>query len=105
MVETVSQIPLLFPITVQVAAGATRVISFPDEFLGYAVSLLVQNEDGANAATIRIGGASQAALNVPASAFRTWDNVDIKLIEIVAGAGGVTIVQAQLRQRIGVETQ
>ena len=34
---TVSDVPLLFPISVEVPAGTTRIIDFPTEFLGVAV--------------------------------------------------------------------
>ena len=54
---TVSDVPLLFPIRIVVPAATTRVISFPDEFLAVAVNLRIDNEDAANAATYRYGGA------------------------------------------------
>jgi len=38
----ISNLPLLFPIRVVVPAGTTRIISFPNEFLGRAVALLIQ---------------------------------------------------------------
>ena len=91
----VSQVPLLFPVRVIVAAGTTRTISFPDEFLGVATSLNFQNQDGANAATFRYGGEALPVMNLPASSFRTVDGTQVKLVEVVAGAAGNTIVEAQ----------
>jgi hypothetical protein len=91
----VSQVPLLFPVRVIVAAGTTRTISFPDEFLGVATSLNFQNQDGANAATFRYGGEALPSMNLPASSFRTVDGTQVKLAQVVAGAAGNTIVEAQ----------
>lgn len=93
---TVSNVPLLFPIRVIIPAGTTRVISFPDEFLGVAISIAVNNEDSANAATFRYGGEALPALNLPASSFRTVDNTEVKLLEVIAGAAGQCIVEAQV---------
>lgn len=105
LTETKSNVPLLFPITVAVPAGTTRVISFPNEFLGVAVSIFIQNESGLGAATYQIGGQTQAAIQVPATSFRAIDDTQIKLISITADAGGQVIVQAQVQQLRGVETQ
>lgn len=94
--NTVSNIPLLFPIRVVVPAGTTRVISFPDEFLGVAVSIAVNNEDSANAASFRYGGSALSSLNLPASSFRTVDSTRVRELEVVAGAAGICIVEAQV---------
>ena len=49
---TVSNLPLLVPIRVILpAATANQIISFPDRFLGRAVSLKITNNDAANALT------------------------------------------------------
>ena len=93
---TSSEVPLLFPIRVTVPAGTTRTISFPDEFLGIAVNINIQNEDAANAATFRYGGESLPSMNLPASNFRTVSDTRVKLLQVVAGAGGVCVVEAQV---------
>jgi hypothetical protein len=93
---TSSEVPILFPIRVLIPANTTRVISFPDEFLGVATSINVQNEDSANAATFRYGGEALPSMNIPASSFRTVDNAKVKLLQIITGAAGVCIVEAQL---------
>lgn len=93
---TVSNVPLLFPIRVIIPAGTTRVISFPDEFLGVAIAISVNNEDSANAATFRYGGEANPSLNLPASSFRTVDSAEVRLLEVVAGAVGPCIVEAQV---------
>ncbi len=43
--------PLLYPVRVICAAGARTGISFPDQFLGRAISLKISNNDSANAAS------------------------------------------------------
>ena len=93
---TSSEVPILFPIRVSIPAGTTQVISFPDEFLGVAVSINIQNEDSANAATFRYGGEALPSMNIPASSFRTVDQTRVKLLQVVTGALGVCIVEAQL---------
>ncbi len=94
--NTVSNIPLLFPIRIRVPPATTRIISFPDEFLGVAASIAINNEDAANAATYRYGGEALESMNLPASNFRTIDGASVKLLEIVTGAAGPVIVEAQL---------
>jgi hypothetical protein len=92
---TVSDVPLLFPISAIVPAGATRVISFPDEFLGIAVNLKITNNDGANAATYRVGQDAMNNRNLAASSFDTISNSNIKYLQVVAGAGDTVLVEAQ----------
>ena len=92
----ISNLPLLFPIRVVVPAGATRIISFPDEFLGRAVALLVQNNDAANAAQYQYGGDALDFQNLAASSFRSIDGTIIDRLAIIAGAGGTVLVEAQV---------
>lgn len=92
----VSNIPLLFPIRVVVPAGATRIISFPQEFLGRAVAILIQNNDAANAASYQYGGDALPFQNLAASTFRTIDNALVERLAIVAGAAGTVLVEAQV---------
>lgn len=92
----ISNLPLLFPIRVIVPAGTTRVISFPDEFLGRAVSILIQNNDGANAASYQYGGNALEFQNLTASSFRTIDGTLIDRLAVIAGAAGTVLVEAQV---------
>ena len=92
---TVSDVPLLFPIRIVVPAATTRVISFPDEFLAVAVNLRIDNEDAANAATYRYGGDALSSKNLAASSFDTISNTNVKLLQIVSGAAGQTVVEVQ----------
>jgi len=92
----VSNIPLLFPIRVVVPAGSTQIISFPQEFLGRAVAILIQNNDAANNASYQYGGDALPFQNLAASSFRTIDNTLVDRLAIVAGAGGTVLVEAQV---------
>ena len=97
MSETSSQKPLVAPVMVIVPAGTTRTISFPDEFLGEAISILISNLDAANIATYQIGGEAMPTLTLATQAFRTVDDTRIKLITVTAGAAGAVQVEAQVQ--------
>lgn len=86
------------PVQVIVAAGTTRTVSFPDEFLGEAISLLISNLDAANIATYQIGGESMPVLTLTTGGFRAFDDTKIRLITVTAGAAGAVQIQAQVQQ-------
>lgn len=100
MTETKSQVPLLEPVTVIVPAGTTRTISFINEYLGRATSILISNLDATNVATYQIGGATQPTLTLSTGAFRAIDDTMISLITITAGAAGAVQVEAQVQKVI-----
>lgn len=83
-------------VVVTVAAGITRTIHFPTEFNGLAVSLDAQNEDGTNAALIHVNETGGTPRNIPASQGRTYDNLPIVQVTIVAGALGLVFVNAEI---------
>ena len=87
--------PLLYPVRVICAAGVTTGISFPDQFLGRAISLKISNNDAANAASYdyNLNGQFQ---NLAASNFATIDNTIVNYLTITAGAAGTTLVEAQV---------
>lgn len=97
MTEKKSQVPLLEPVMVIIPAGATRTISFIDEFLGMATSLLISNLDAANIATYRIGGEAMPTLTLSTGAFRAIDDTKISIITITAGAAGAVQLEAQVQ--------
>lgn len=105
LTETKSNVPLLFPITLEIPAGTTRVISFPNEYLGIATSIFIQNESGGGPASYQIGGSTQPRISLAANNFRGIDDTQIKLISITSHIGGIVILQAQVQQLKGVETQ
>lgn len=84
------------PITVIVGAGATRIVNFFGEFHGIASGLQVINRDGANAITIILNNDRTNAFTIPASGSLGMSDQWIEQIEIVAGAAGVSVLQAQL---------
>ena len=106
---TVSNLPLLVPVRVILpAATANQIISFPDRFLGRAVSLKITNNDAANAATYSYNQNSQFA-NLPANAFDTLDGTIVNFLEVNTGAAGTVLVEAQvatlLEQKVHSKTQ
>ena len=100
--------PLLYPVRVICAAGVTTGISFPDQFLGRAISLKITNNDAANATAYdyNLNGQFQ---NLAASSFATVDNTIVNYLTINAGAGGTTLVEAQVipatRDQIPIEVE
>ena len=100
--------PLLYPVRVLCAAGATTGISFPDQFLGRAINLKITNNDGANAASYDYNLNSVFA-NLAASTFSTIDNTVVNYLTVIAGAAGTVLVEAQVlpgsRTEIPIEVQ
>ena len=97
MQENRNQIPVLAPVVVVIPAGTTRVISFPNEFLGRCVSILISNLDAANVATYQINGQSMPTLTLSTAAFRSIDETSISTLSITAGAAGAVQVEAQVQ--------
>ena len=101
-------VPLLYPVRVLCPAGVTTGISFPDQFLGRAINLKITNNDGANAASYDYNLNSVFA-NLAASTFSTIDNTVVNYLTVIAGAGGSTLVEAQVlpasRTEIPIEVQ
>lgn len=79
-----------------IAAGTTKTISFPEQAGGIAISMQLENQDGANAATYRINGISSVDQNLGASQFRGVNEIPISMVRIVAGAAGAVIVRAEI---------
>lgn len=90
----VSNLPLLFPVTVEIAAGTTQTISFADNFQARAVALKLQNNDGANNASYTWNLNPQVN-TLRSSSFDTIDGTTVQLLTVTAGAAGTVTVQAQ----------
>jgi len=106
---TVSNLPLLVPIRVILpAATANQIISFPDRFLGRAVSLKITNNDAANALTYSYNQNSQFSSLAPSS-FDTLDGTIVNFLEVNTGAAGTCLVEAQvaplIEQKVQSKTQ
>ena len=85
-----------YPVIVIVAAGVTRVISTPEEFNGFGISVQMINQDGTNIALARINGITTPQFNIPASGSVGFTDMWISQIEIIAGALGAVVVQMQM---------
>jgi hypothetical protein len=100
--------PLLYPVRVICPAGVTTGISFPDQFLGRAISLKISNNDAANAATYDYNLNGQFA-NLAASSFSTIDNTVVNYLTVIAGAAGTVLIEAQVlpasRAEVPIEVQ
>ena len=100
--------PLLYVVRVICPAGVTTSISFPDQFLGRAISLKISNNDSANAASYDYNLNGQFA-NLAASNFATIDNTVVNYLTITAGAAGTVLVEAQVlpasRSEVPIEVQ
>jgi hypothetical protein len=100
--------PLLYPVRVICPAGVTTGISFPDQFLGRAISLKISNNDAANAATYDYNLNGQFA-NLAASSFSTIDNTVVNYLTVNAGAAGTVLIEAQVlpasRAEVPIEVQ
>lgn len=101
---TVSNVPLLYPIRVICPAGVTTSISFPDQFLGRAISLKISNNDSANAASYDYNLNNQFQ-NLAASNFSTVDGAVVNYLRIIAGAAGTVLVEAQVLPLIKAEPE
>ena len=106
---TVSNLPLLVPIRVILPANTpNQIISFPDRFLGRAVSLKITNNDAANALTYAYNQNAQFS-NLAASSFDTLDGTIVNFLEVNTGAAGTCLVEAQvaslIEQKFQTKTQ
>ena len=102
---TVSNLPLLVPVRVILpAATANQIISFPDRFLGRAVSIKITNNDAANAATYAYNQNAQFS-NLAPSSFDTLDGTIINFLTVNKGAAVTVLVEAQCAPLVVQATQ
>lgn len=93
-----------FPIVVN-GTTTQRVVSIPQEFQGLAASVQVINNDGTNAATVRVNGITTPLVNVPAGGSVGFTEQWIEQIEVNpnAGTGNFTIlIQVVRLERLGL---
>jgi hypothetical protein len=92
---TVSNLPLLFPVTITIPLGTTQTVSFPDQFAGRAVAVKIRNNDGAN--DLSYTWNLNPEINIIASSsFDTIDGTTINYLTITTGGAGTATVQAQV---------
>jgi len=89
--------PLAYPVRLVCPANTTTRISFPDQFLGRAISLKITNNSGANAASYDYN-VNEVFANLAASTFATLDNAIVNYLTVITGAavGDTVLVEAQL---------
>ena len=85
-----------FPIFITIPANTTRIVTFPTEFNAVAISLQIENQDGANAASYRINSSTNPMINLPASNFRSFSDMNIVSVTVTTGAAGVCIISGQM---------
>ena len=85
-----------FPIFITVPANTTRVVTFPTEFNSVAIALQIENQDGANAASYRINSSTNPMINLPASNFRSFSDMNIVSVTVTTGAAGVCVISGQM---------
>jgi len=77
------------------SSATAIVINYPGSFNGMASSVLIDNQDGANAETVRINRNSAGTITIPASGFRAFNDSFIEQIDL-SGASTNTQVTAQV---------
>ncbi|AXH78860.1 MAG: hypothetical protein [Circular genetic element sp.] len=85
-----------FPIFITIPANTTRIVTFPTEFNAIAIALQIENQDGANAASYRINSSTNPMINLPASNFRSFSDMNIVSVTVTTGAAGVCIISGQM---------
>ena len=80
----------------EVAAGTTQTISFPEQAGGIAISIQLENQDGANACTFQVNGVTTPIQNLGASQFRGINNIPVNTVKIVAGAAGSVLIRSEI---------
>jgi len=85
-----------FPIFITIPANTTRIVTFPTEFNAVAIALQIENQDGTNAATYRINSSTNPMINLPASNFRSFSDMNIVSVTVTTGAAGVCILSGQM---------
>ena len=88
-----------FPVLISIPAaapGVLRIITFPTEFNAIAISLQIENQDSANAASYRLNSSVGPMINLPSSNFRSFSNMNIVSVTVQPGAAGPTIISGQM---------
>jgi hypothetical protein len=85
-----------FPIFITIPQATTRIVTFPTEFNAVAIALQIENQDGANAASYRINSSTNPMINLPASNFRSFSDMNIVSVTVTTGAAGPCIISGQM---------
>ena len=87
------------PVGITLNANTNQAIDFANRFGGPATSLIIDNTDGAQAVTYNINGQFITANRLPASSFRTFDNMIISRV-IIDSTGGPSTQPVQITAQV-----
>ena len=93
-----------FPIFITIPAATTRTVTFPTEFNAMAISIQIENMDSANAASYRLNSSTGTMINLPASSFRSFSDMNIVSVTVTTGAAGVCVISGQMAAMPKAET-
>ena len=85
-----------FPAVDNIPVNTTRMIHYPDQYKGVAISVAIFNQDGTNPCTFRLNGTSNPAVSLSSGGQFNVNDQNIVSVQIVAGAAGTTDLLAQV---------
>jgi len=87
-----------YPVSVTVLAGATRVLSIFQNFLGVGSSIQIINNDPANTIQFILNNDTINPITIGAGATLAINDQWVEQIEVTAAAGGTVILLIQIVQ-------
>ena len=86
-----------FPAVDNIPAGVTRMIHYPDQYKGVAISVAIFNQDGTNPCTFRLNGTSGPAVSLSSGGQFNVNDQNIISVQITTTAiTGTCDVVAQI---------
>jgi len=86
-----------FPVVDNIPVGSTRMIHYPNQYKGVAISVAIFNQDGTNACSFRLNGSSGIAVNLSSGGqFNVNDQNIISVQVTTAAVTGTCDVIAQV---------
>ena len=75
-----------FPAVDNIPAGVTRMIHYPDQYKGVAISVAIFNQDGTNPCTFRLNGTSNPAVSLSSGGQFNVNDQNIVSVQITTAA-------------------
>jgi len=75
-----------FPAVDNIPAGVTRMIHYPDQYKGVAISVAIFNQDGTNPCTFRLNGTSGPAVSLSSGGQFNVNDQNIISVQITTAA-------------------
>ena len=75
-----------FPAVDNIPAGVTRMIHYPDQYKGVAISVAIFNQDGTNPCTFRLNGTSGPAVSLSSGGQFNVNDQNIVSVQITTAA-------------------